>query len=275
MTHSNIAFASLELQRFWGISKNDRNELRAKFGWRWGRCRPLRPSAPRASIGASARRPARPCRPRVPQPGPLVPPVPRPGPVGHVARLSETIVAFARLCLCGIETAIAFAGEKWAFLVHFSRAEVMPVSVVPCCGCAVVSLVSTSPCFCVLCAIFFALLGPMWARARKSSPSTRKMAHNGCFMARWASFFAEMRLKGPCGASFFADQQSWDPTGQVVLHRSSGSRARLLAVLTLLCAAKPHWWHGGQPAQVTTYRSSARIKGPACAGCVHRNRSGA
>ena len=48
-------------------------------------------------------------------------------------------------------------------------------------------------------------------------------------MARWASFFAETwlegpcgasffaetRLEGPCGASFFADQQSWDPAGRV------------------------------------------------------------
>ena len=57
-----------------------------------------------------------------------------PGPVGQMARLFETIVAFARLCLCGIETVIAFAGEKWAFLVHFSGAVVMAVSAVPCWG---------------------------------------------------------------------------------------------------------------------------------------------
>ena len=53
MTHSNIEFTSLELQRFWGISKNDRDKLRAKFGWQW--CHR---------------------RPRVPQSGPLVPPAP-------------------------------------------------------------------------------------------------------------------------------------------------------------------------------------------------------
>ena len=90
-----------------------------------------------------------------------------------MARLSETIVAFACLFPCGIETAIAFAdagrasietaiafadagrasietviafaGEKWVYLVHFSGAEVMPVSEVPCWGRAVVLLVSTSP----------------------------------------------------------------------------------------------------------------------------------
>ncbi len=58
MTHSNFEFASLELQRFCGVSKNDRDKLRAKFGWRWCRYRPLRPSAPRASIGAPSQSPA-------------------------------------------------------------------------------------------------------------------------------------------------------------------------------------------------------------------------
>ena len=82
----------------------------------------------------SARSPARPRRrPRLLQPGP----------VGQVARWFETIVAFA--------------GEKWAVLVQFLGAEVMAVSAVPCWGRAVVLLVSTSPCFCVLCAVFVAL----------------------------------------------------------------------------------------------------------------------
>ena len=53
---------------------------------------------------------------------------PQPDPVGQAAWLSETSVAFARLCLCGVETAVAFAGEKWAFLVQFSGAVVMVVS---------------------------------------------------------------------------------------------------------------------------------------------------
>ena len=37
------------------------------------------------------------------------------GVAGEVARWFETAIAFACLCLCGIETVIAFAGEKWAF----------------------------------------------------------------------------------------------------------------------------------------------------------------
>ena len=109
---SNIEFASLELQCFWGISKNDHDKLRAKFGMRWCRCCPW---------------------------------APQPGPVGQLGRLSETPVAFA--------------GAKWVFLVHFSGAEVMTVSRLPCWGRAEVSLVSPSPPQCVLCAKKFALRG--------------------------------------------------------------------------------------------------------------------
>ena len=85
--------------------------------------------------------------------------IPRPGPVGQVDRWFETIVAFARLCVCGIETVIAFAGEKWAFLVHFLGAVVMAVSEFPCWGCAVVLLVSTSSCCRAFCAEFLGCFG--------------------------------------------------------------------------------------------------------------------
>ena len=47
-----------------------------------------------------------------------------------------------------------------------------------------------------------------------------------------------------------------------LLCRVPDSRALLLAAWTLQCAAKPYWWHGGQPAQATTYRVSVHIKGP-------------
>ena len=141
-------------------------------------------------------------------------------------------------------------------------------------------LVSTSPCFCVLRAKFVALLGLMWVRARKSSPCVLTMAKSWRLMARWASIFAEMRLKRLCRAS--------------LLCRVPGSRALLLAPLTRSCAAKPYWWHGGQPAQTATSRVNVRIggprhppagprppphgltrasRGPMCAGCVHRNRN--
>ena len=42
---SNIEFASLELQRLWAISKNDRVKLRAKFGWGLSRWRVSAPQA--------------------------------------------------------------------------------------------------------------------------------------------------------------------------------------------------------------------------------------
>ena len=106
---SNIELASLELQRFWGVSKNDHDKLRAKFGRRWCRC------CPRA---------------------------PRPGPVDRVARLSDTAIAFPGAGRASTETVIAFAGEKRVFLVQFSGAEVMSVSTVAVQGCAVVMVVS-------------------------------------------------------------------------------------------------------------------------------------
>ncbi len=46
-----------------------------------------------------------------------------------------------------------------------------------------------------------------------------------------------------------------------LLCRVPGTGALLLAALTLQCAAKPFWWHGGQPAQAATYRVNVRIKG--------------
>ena len=87
-----------------------------------------------------------------------------------------------------------------------------------------------------------------WVSARNSSPCVLIMAQNWRFMACWASFFA--------------DRQSWAPAGRVVLRRGPGSRALLLAVLTLQCAATPYWWHGGQPAHAATYRVNVRMKGP-------------
>ena len=59
-----------------------------------------------------------------------------------VARLSETGVAFARSYVRGVETGVAFAGEKWAFLLCFSVAVVLSVSTVAVQGYAVVIGVS-------------------------------------------------------------------------------------------------------------------------------------
>ena len=59
-----------------------------------------------------------------------------------MGRLSETAIAFARSCSCGIETVIAFGGGKWAFWVRFSVAEVIVVSMVAVQGRALVMAVS-------------------------------------------------------------------------------------------------------------------------------------
>ena len=40
-----------------------------------------------------------------------------------------------------------------------------------------------------------------------------------------------------------------------------GGWVYLLATLTHRCAAKPYWWHGGQPAQTTTCRVNVRVGG--------------
>jgi len=77
-----------------------------------------------------------------------------------VAR-SETAIAFADAGRASTETAIAFAGEKWAVLVQFSGAEVMVVSMVAVQGRAVVLSVSKSPCCRASCVKKFALRGLM------------------------------------------------------------------------------------------------------------------
>ena len=102
----------------------------------------------------------------------------------------------------------------------------MAVSAVPCWGRAVVLLVSMSPCFCVLCAKFVAL------RAHNG----QKLVFDGALGQYFRGNAAEEAVPGE-----FVVPCTWQP-------------AHLLAVLTLQCAAKPHWWHGGQPAQDTTYR---------------------
>ena len=63
-----------------------------------------------------------------------------PAGVGNLSR--ETVIAFARSCPRGVETAVACAGEKWMFFVHFSVAVVLSVATVAVQGRAVVMVVS-------------------------------------------------------------------------------------------------------------------------------------
>ena len=75
----------------------------------------------------------------------------------------------------------------------------------------------------VLCAKKFALLGPSRTRARKSSPSARKMAQNLRFMACWANYFANIPLDGARWANYFAPVVA----KVVILTDSSSNRAVL------------------------------------------------
>ena len=164
---------------------------------------------------------------------------PQPGPGGQVARLSETIVAFACLFPCGIETVIAFAGagrasietaiafadagrasiettiafagEKWVFLVHFSGAEVMPVSRLPCWGRAVVLLVSTSPRCRASCV---KKVRPAPSDVGVSAKKFAPRAHNGsnlAFSGMLGEFFRGNAAGGAVLGEFFPRQSALRP----------------------------------------------------------------
>ena len=121
---------------------------------RWAAARPLAVRAASLRLGASDRSSARPRR---------RPWVLQPGRADRAAWLSETSVAFARSCLWWVETVIAIADANSVFLVQFSGAEVMVVSMVAVQGRAVVLLVSTSPRCRASCAKKFSLRGLMCA----------------------------------------------------------------------------------------------------------------
>ena len=104
--------------------------------------------------------------------------------------MSETIVAFARWCLCGTETAIAFAAEKWVFLVRFSSAVVMSVSQLPR--------------GCVLCAKKFALLGLMVGVSAKKFALRTKNGPKLAFSGVLGEFFRGPAVVGSYGASCVA-----------------------------------------------------------------------
>ena len=124
------------------------------------------------------------------------PRVPQPGPVGQADRLSETAIAFACAGRAVTETAVAFAGENWAFLERFSvalvllvstvaiqgRAVVMGVSCWPASVVAEVSLVASSPRHSCLCAKKFALLGLMVGVSAKKLAQRAQNGPNSAFL---------------------------------------------------------------------------------------------
>lgn len=153
--------------------------------------------------------------------------------VGVFVPRYETDSTFASTSLQRNETAIAFASDERPFLGHFDPAKVLPVSMERaawlakvlvvsmgraawCAKVLVVSMeravwrakvlvVSKLPLHRVLCAKKFALRGPEWVCARKSSPCKPKTGEKCCFQACRANFFAGEPLKALCWASFFAE----------------------------------------------------------------------
>ena len=149
-------------------------------------------------LGASSRSPARPRRrPRAPWPGP----------VDRAARLSEIAVTFAGAGRASIETAIAFAGEKRAFLVCFSGAEVMSVSMSPRCR--------------ALCAKKFALLGLMVGVSATKFAQRAQNGPNSAFLCLLGEFFRGNAAGGAVLGEFFRANRC---CGQVLwaMRRTSG-----------------------------------------------------
>ena len=106
---------------------------------------------------------------------------------------------------------------------------------------------------------------------RVSAKKFAQHAKNGSKWVFYAALGELLRGNAAGGAvlgKYFRGPAAVGPRRASLLCRAPGSRALLLAVLTLQCAAKPYWWHGGQPAQTTTHRAlvttywvSVRIKG--------------
>ena len=132
------------------------------------------------------------------------------------------------------ETAIAFAGEKWVFLVQFSGAEVMRVSMSPCCRAS--------------CATFFALLGLMVGVSAKKFAQHTKNGPKLAFCGVLGELFRGNAAGGAVLGEFFRELAVVGSRRASLLCRVPGSRALLLAVLTLQCAAKPTWWPMGSTA---------------------------
>ena len=108
---------------------------------------------------------------------------------GQAGRLSETPVAFAGAGRASTETAIAYAGEKRVFLVCFSGAEVMSVSMSPRCR--------------ALCAKKFALLGLMVGVSATKFAQRAQNGPNSAFLCLLGEFFRGNAAGGAVLGEFF------------------------------------------------------------------------
>ena len=95
------------------------------------------------------------------------------------------------------------------------------------------------------------------ASAKKFAQHT-KNGSKWVFYGALGEFFRGNAAGGIPPGEFFRGSAVVGSRWASVLRRVPGTGALLLAPLTLQCAAKPYWWHGGQPAQATTYRVNVR-----------------
>ena len=190
------------------------------------------------------------------------PRVSRLGPVGQAARLCETVITFAGAGRVSTETGIAFAGEKWVYLVRFSAALVTVVSTVAGQGRAVVMAVSYWPVSAV--AVVLVVSMSPWCRTSRAKKFALRAQNtpNSAFLRSLGEFFHGNAGGRAVLGEFYRDPAAVGARGRTLLHRGPGGWASLLAVLTLQCAVKPYWWPGGQPAHAATYRVNVRMKGP-------------
>ena len=127
----------------------------------------------------------------------------QPGRADRAAWLSETSVAFARSCLWWVETVIAIADANSVFLVQFSGAEVMVVSMVAVQGRAVVLLVSTSPRCRASCAKKFALRGLMVGVSAKKFALHAQNTPQSAFLRLLGELFRGRATGGAVLGEFF------------------------------------------------------------------------
>ena len=132
--------------------------------------------------------------------------------------MSETAIAFARWYLCGIETAITFAGAKSVFFgAVFGRSGVVGFKVATLLRLVREKVRPAWPDVCVsakkfalhaqntLKSAFLRLLGEFFAEVPVEGRCWANFFAEMRLEGRcWANFFVEMRLKGLCWASFFA-----------------------------------------------------------------------
>ena len=113
----------------------------------------------------------------------------------------------------------------------------------------------------VPCAKKFALLDLMVCVSAKKFALHAQNTPNSAFLRSLGEFFHGNAGGRAVLGEFYRDPAAVGARGRTLLHRGPGGGASLLAVLTLQCAGKPYWWHGGQPAHAATYRVNVRVRG--------------